>query len=443
MRLAALAALLLAAAAQAAEGPLTLRDAVTEALAKNSEAAASRARGAAARAGLAEARSMWLPRVDVTESVTRSDDPAFVFASLLEQGRFGAQHFDPAFLNDPDPLRSYRLHLDVRFTIFDQFRRFDANAAAKNGLEQAELGSEEVRQQLRSAVIARYYGVALAEAKRGVAAEAVRAAESQAKTIRDKFEQGLIVESDLLATEVQLAAFRQQEIEAEGDAAIARAALATLLERPAVAEIGVDARLPDAGASEEPLQAAIDAGLAARGEVRAARVSSQNAKLALRTARGSFLPRLDAFANWSATGSTISGRNPDHTVALIANVDLFDGAKLARAAAARAEVDAAAAAENAMRDRVTMEIVTAYHRARAARQRVDVAVKALAQAESAARIVRDRYEHGLTTITEQLRAETALVAARLALFAARYDALVGRAELLRATGGLHDVDAFS
>ena len=443
MRILSLAALLLAGAAQAATEPLSLRDAVAEALAKNPEAAASRARSAAARAGLAEARSMWLPRVDVTESATRSDDPVFVFASLLEQGRFGPQHFDPAFLNDPDPLRSYRLGLNVRFMLFDQFRRLDANAAAKNGVAQAESGSEEVRQQLRGAVIARYFGVALAEAKRDVAAEAVRAAESQAKAIRDKFEQGLVVESDLLATEVQLASFRQQEIEAEGDAAIARAALATMLQRPADAEIAVDARLPEVRAADEPLlQAAIDAGLAARGEVRAARASSRNAELALRTARGSFLPRLDAFANWSATGSTIGGRNPDHTVALLASFDVFDGGKIARAAAARAGVDAATAAESATHDRIVMEIVTAYHRARAARQRVDVASKALAQAEAATRIVRDRYEHGLTTITEQLRAETALVGARLALIAARYDALVGRAELLRATGGFHDVESF-
>ncbi|HEV2722386.1 MAG TPA: TolC family protein, partial [Thermoanaerobaculia bacterium] len=64
------------------------------------------------------------------------------------------------------------------------------------------------------------------------------------------------------------------------------------------------------------------------------------------------------------------------------------------------------------------------------------------QADAAARIVRDRYEHGLTTITEQLRAENALVRARLGLLAARYDYVVGYAELLRATGDLNDITAF-
>jgi outer membrane protein TolC len=95
-----------------------------------------------------------------------------------------------------------------------------------------------------------------------------------------------------------------------------------------------------------------------------------------------------------------------------------------------------------MRDKVVMETVTAWHRANAARQQLEVAATAAQQAEAAARIVQDRYENGLTTITEELRAQTALVGARLALLAARHQYITGYAELLRATGGLHDIDPF-
>ncbi len=428
--------------ATAVAATLSLRDAVAEALAKAPRATAAKARGDAARARLSEARAMWLPRVDVTETAARSDDPVFVFAGLLQQGRFGPQHFDPAFLNAPPPLQSFRAGLNVRYTIFDQLRRFETNAMAKNGVAQADAGYDEARQRLRFETLSRFYGVALAEAKRGVAADAVRAAEAQAKTIRDKLEQGLVVESDLLATEVQLAELRQQEIESEGDAAVARAALATLLQRSATEEIAVDGAMPERTFPDVDVQQAIARGLGTRGDVAIAKASSRNAELDLRTARGALLPRLDALANWSTTGSTLRGRNPDHTLAVVASFDLFDCGKLARVAEARAGVEEARAAESAARDAVTMEIVGAYHRARAARQRVGVAAKAVEQAEAATRIVRDRYEHGLTTITEQLRAETALVRARLGLLAARYDYVVGYAEMLRATGELNDVTPF-
>ncbi len=106
--------------ATAVAATLSLRDAVAEALAKAPRTTAAKARGDAARARLAEARAMWLPKVDVTETAARSDDPVFVFAGLLQQGRFGPQHFDPAFLNAPPPLQSFRAGLNVRSTIFDQ-----------------------------------------------------------------------------------------------------------------------------------------------------------------------------------------------------------------------------------------------------------------------------------------------------------------------------------
>jgi outer membrane protein TolC len=59
-----------------------------------------------------------------------------------------------------------------------------------------------------------------------------------------------------------------------------------------------------------------------------------------------------------------------------------------------------------------------------------------------ARIIRDRYENGLTTISEHLRAQTALVTSELDLLEARFASTTSYAELLRATGELHDVEDF-
>jgi len=68
--------------------------------------------------------------------------------------------------------------------------------------------------------------------------------------------------------------------------------------------------------------------------------------------------------------------------------------------------------------------------------------RATAQAAEAARIVRDRYEAGLTPITEVLRADTTAVAARLARLAANYEYMTGYAELLRATGQFESIAPF-
>ena len=440
LRLTAALSLLLASAASA--DSLTLRQAAAEALSRNPQMVAAASGVDTARARLGQARATWLPVIDASANSSRSNNPVFVFASLLEQGRFAQQYFDPKFLNDPPSFRNDRLNLTAKYALFDQMRRYDMTKQAGYGVKHARTAAEETRQQVLADVIARFYGLTVAEQQLAVAAEGVRAAEAAANATRDKAEQGLVVESDRLAAEVQLAQLRQQEIADAGDVAIARAALAMTLHRPLMERIVVESALPEKTFVLMDLTAATEQALSTRGQVASAEAERAAAELQLRTARGSLLPRLDAFASWGASGTTFANRNSDHTMGLIASIDVFDAGKYARIAEARAGLEGARAMESMMRDKVVMETVTAWNRANAARQQVQVATTAVGQAEAATRIVQDRYENGLTTITEVLRAQTALVGARLGLLAARYRTITGYAELLRSTGGLLEIDPF-
>lgn len=440
-RLVALTGLALLAATAGAD-PLTLRQAVDEALLRNPQLAAAASGIDASRAQLSEARAGWLPLIDASANSSRSNNPVFVFAALLEQGRFAPQHFDPNFLNNPPVVRNDRLTLTVKYALFDQLRRYDMNKQAVHGLARARTAAEETRQQVLTDVIARFYGLTVAEQRRVVAAEAVRAAETATQATRDKAEQGLVVESDRLAAEVQLAQFRQQEIAAAGDVDVARAALAMTLGRPLMERITVDPELPDRAFAPMELAAATEQALKTRGEVASAEAARGAAELQVQIARGSLLPRVDAFASWGASGTTFSNRNSDHTMGVIASIDVFNGGKYARIAQARAGLEGARAMHAMTRDKVVMETITAWNRFHAAQQQLEVARTAVGQSEAASRIVQDRYENGLTTITELLRAQTALVGARLGLLAARQQTITGYAELLRSTGGLRDIDPF-
>ncbi len=72
--------------------PLTLSQAVEIALAKNPLIRATAARRELADAQLAVALATRMPFLQASESVTTSNNPVFVFGSLLEQGRFGANN---------------------------------------------------------------------------------------------------------------------------------------------------------------------------------------------------------------------------------------------------------------------------------------------------------------------------------------------------------------
>lgn len=437
-------AILLAAvlASSAAAQSVTLRDAVDEALARHPAIAAADARQRSAQAREAEARAARFPRLGVTEAVTRGNNPVFVFGTLLEQGRFAPRHFDPAFLNAPDALTNHRVAMTAHLAVFDGLRTTTAIRQAQNGVERAAVELEETRQGMRAQVVTAYYGVLVAEERVAVARDAAATAEADAKATRDRFDQGLIVESDALSADVQLAGLRQRVIAAGGELAIARAALATLLQRPPNESFAVAGTLPTTAIDALDLEEAIARANRRRATVRVAATSARDAQLQLTAARATALPRVDAFGTFGASGATFGDRNSDHTTGINVTVELFDRARPARIAAARGQIDAVRAGEAMARDAVTLEVITAWHRLRAADAAASVAATAVGQAETAARIVRDRHGEGLVPITEHLRAQTALVAARSDLLAARYARLAAHAELLRATGDLDDVQPF-
>jgi outer membrane protein TolC len=64
------------------------------ALRENKSVAAANAGARAAESRVEQARGGMLPKLDYSESFLRSDNPVFVFGSLLTQHQFGPGSFD-------------------------------------------------------------------------------------------------------------------------------------------------------------------------------------------------------------------------------------------------------------------------------------------------------------------------------------------------------------
>src|SRR5438270_11154632 len=101
--------LIVAVAATAySQDALSLRDAVRQAMARSKVIEASGASTDAALARITQARSGLLPKVNFSESWTRSNNPVFVFSSLLTQRQFSDSNFGLASLNHPDFLNNFQ-----------------------------------------------------------------------------------------------------------------------------------------------------------------------------------------------------------------------------------------------------------------------------------------------------------------------------------------------
>ena len=84
---------------------------VARARARNTDTRAAQAAEIEAAERVAQAKAGYFPRVDLTETWQRSNQPVFVFSSLLSQRQFSEANFAIDALNHPDPVNSFRVGL--------------------------------------------------------------------------------------------------------------------------------------------------------------------------------------------------------------------------------------------------------------------------------------------------------------------------------------------
>jgi outer membrane protein TolC len=419
----------------AAQERLTLQGAIDRALHDSPVVRAAVAAQGEAAAGVDQARAGWLPRVDYIESWQRSNQPVFVFGSLLAQSRFTAQNFALDPLNHPDAISNYRSGLNIDQPIFDASQRWRAKAA-QLGRDIAVLSGVAARRDVALAVTRAYGNVLVANAARRAAEAALRSSQEDLTLAERRRSAGLVTDADVLALRVHASGMEARVIQATGDATVARAALNDAMGAPLDAMFAVD---------EVPLTAAPAATAGAAALEQGARATRESAKqaaagTALATANrgavvGAFIPQVSFQGGYEFDGAQFSNRQTWWAAGVQVRWNLFSGlADRARLRAADEGIARARAEQERAENGVRLEVRSALARLEAARGRERVGRAAVDQAREAQRIIRDRYEAGLMGITDVLRASNTLLEAELQRVSALVDVMVGEAVLERAVG---------
>jgi outer membrane protein len=418
----------------AAQSPLSLSDAIARAHAHNPDAASAAQveRGAAER--LTQARAGYLPRVDVTESWQRGNQPVFVFSSLLAQRRFAAADFALGALNHPDATDNFRAAFNVEQALFDRTTSATVEAAAI-GRDLAATGKQLVEQDLTTAVTEAFGRVLIAGGAIRSAAAAVETARADRELAGNRRDAGRVTDADVLQFDVYLARTQQQQVQAIADERIARARLNQLMGEPLDSAFALDATPPQI-ASDTTDSAALESdALRSRPEVAMARLEEQLAATSVTRARATFLPQVVAQGAWELNGGSWNGRSSSWVVGAVARINLFQGfADRSRLAEARDLAARRAIEKGKAETMARLDVHIAIARLDAARASEAVGRAAVDQAQESRRIIRDRYESGLTDAASLLRAAEAVQQADTQQITARVNVLTATAALQRATG---------
>ena len=429
------------AAAQGSTGPpaeLDLADAVKLALERHPALRAATHQAAAAAAGVDQARGGFLPRVDFSEGITRSDNPVYAFGSLLNQGRFTAADFAVDRLNHPDPISNWRTNIGGSVALFMGGRTVLGYQQAELGRESAEKGRARVEHEVVFGVVRSYYGIHLAQEAQATVEASVRTAEANLSAAEARHDVGVAVASDVLAARVRLARLKEEAIAAANQVKLARASLNDAMGVALDQRYKITGRLDLLPLRYDRLEGLEDLAREQRPDYRQAALEEQRLEKEVLRTKGAFLPTMHLMGNYEINNHRFTSDGQDSwAVGVVLNWNLFSGgADHARLVEAQANHQRATALRERLASAIGLEVHDAFLALQTARERVAVAKDAVTYAEESLRIVQDRYENGLTTIVELLDSETALTAARTNLTRTLYDATVGQARLDLSLGTL-------
>ena len=421
-----------------AQDSLTLKDAVRTALEKNSTIQASAAAQQAAESKIREAHGAFLPKVDYSESWTRSDNPVFVFSSLLTQHQFSEQNFLLGPLNRPDFLNNFQSLVTADQMLFDAGQTRHAVRSA--GLTKDIVGEDHRLTQVQAiaSVVRAYYDAALSAEQVKGADQAVHSAEADLRQAENVRSVGLSTDADVLSIRVHLAGVREQLIRRSADLDVARATLNDALGLPLDTAHSLSTALVPASRPAGPLTDYEMSALAERPEAHQAKLSTSLAENQAANARSSFLPDVVLHGAFEADRQRFydqGGANWLVSVGLRWN--LFNGfSDKARIDETKSLLRRSEAQQESTGSAIRLQVRRAYADLRSAEQRIDVAKASVAEAEESLRITQNRYQAGMNNVTDLLRTETALLDARTRYLAAVHDQRIAATMLQMAAGTL-------
>jgi len=399
----------------------------------------------AAAARVAAARAESRPMASANGFLTGGSNPAILPSSPLAQPQ--------VFMGVPrDTFADLNLMLMVPLYAGGRFQAMVRAASAMRDASEADRAA--MRQEVAQMTRAAHHAVLARREMLRVWTDRLSADEERLRLDRARLAQEQIPAYYVQRGEAEVAATRQELVNAERDVEVALAQLKTIMgvhpssqvqAEGILAEPDVQALQPAGAAAEAsgvpPFEEMLRRAERDRPEVAAAERRMRGAGAEADSVRGQYRPQVNAMAMGDLMNMEGEGTRGGATFGVVASIPLFTGGmRRARVAEAEAERRRMEQERERVALRIAEEVQTARLNLRAARQNVETARTALAAARAEYEAASLRYQVGRSVAVEALDALASRTRAESNLVQALYTLNVAYDETLRAIGAL-DIEA--
>jgi outer membrane protein TolC len=410
---------------------ITLNEAIAAALKDNHRVRAGKWAVEALKKDVSIAWGSLLPKIEIEEAYTNTNNPTYFFMSKLDQGRFTTD--DLSALKDPAPINNYRTNFQFEMPVFSMKAYIAIGMAALRAEGRAH-EQTRLEETIVLNVFKAYTGVKTAKAYKAAASKGLEDAAEHLRIARARLAAGTGLHSDLLQAQAALSEAQMRVVTAGKNLNLAKRSLGLM--------IGSGESYDSADEKFTFTAAALDEYLSKNGALRRADVlamekNHETAKKSVELAKAQYLPTIALGGSYQLNEHRypFGDEGKSYQIGVFMKLNVFDGMRR-ESQWAKARFEAAEAAEHleGMKKQAAYEVYEAFMSVDEAQKRLYLSRNTLSAAEEGLRLIEKRYANSLAPMVSLLDAQAALDKARADAAAAEGQYLVSVA-LLEYTGG--------
>ena len=371
-----------------------------------------------ARADYRQTNAVLFPNISVSHTGTTTNNPVYSFMAKLNQGLFSESDFGVDNLNNPDAIDNFTTSIQFEQPLINVDGWFQ-RGAAKVKMEATEYQNKFKKEELLLEGEKTYMLLQLTYKAVKVLEKAQKAAQENKNLTQKYFEQGLVMQADVLDVEVRL-----NEVENQLESSKSNVKNVSDYLNFLVNEKNDPILVPSDSLEIIPYTSAeFDQVTTNRADIMAIEKSTQAYKKMNQSDKMSFLPTLNAFGNYDLYDDQIfQGASNSYFIGAKLNWDILQGTKrFGKMQKSKAEFDKSIIQYEQYVSKSQLELNKAKRAFTDAQNKLNRSSMAMELSEESFRIRTNRFEEGLVKTSDLLMSEAQYAQKQLEYYQSIYE----------------------
>lgn len=346
-----------------------------------------------------------------------------------------------AAISFPVILNNYNLKATLQQPLFTGWKLQGAANSAEYNAEASRKDFSKDKAELVYNIKSAYWNLYRAKEFKHVADDNVNQISAHLNDVENLSKQGMATNNEVLKVKVQFSNAKILQSDAENNVQIAMIALNSIIGIPLTTEIKTSSSLTPTSKDYPQVEKLLATAFTQRPDIQGMEWRVKASDAGVTAAKGGWLPQIFLTGNYyySRPNQRVFPAKDEFKdtwdIGVSLQFDIWNNlTTLHQTTAAKAQYEQTKDALAVLRDGITLEVTQSYLNFKQMKQKIELSRLGVEQASENYRVTSEKFKSGLTTNSELLDAEVALLQSKLQLTQALVDYELAQAKLEKAIG---------